>query len=81
MKNVVVFSIVASMLLLIITGCARTNNEIESNNYTVYNHVILGIDETNLHEVVGYVDYAFVGIVIEHLKLLPPRSLSTVHIE
>ena len=60
-----IFLCALSMFLVtaLLTSCAA--KPVEWNGKTVYTHVTMGIDETNLFGYVGAVDYVFVGKVTE----------------
>ena len=67
MKKIIALSIAALILVISLAGCMQDNAEIKPNGKTVYNHVTLIIDETNLNEYVDAVHYVFAGTVIEYL--------------
>lgn len=62
-KKVICLVLSALIMTALLTACASA--PVEWNGKTVYTHVLLGIDETNLFEYVGSVDYVFVGKVLE----------------
>ncbi|MEI5905966.1 hypothetical protein WAK64_02645 [Bacillus spongiae] len=47
-----------------ITGCSL-KSEVEPNGQVAYNHLTLDLDETNLYEYAGTMDYIFIGTVEE----------------
>ena len=59
MKKIITLGLALTILLAYFTGCG----EIKPNGETIYNHVSMAIDETNMFEVIGSVDYVFVGVV------------------
>ena len=60
MKKLFTVGIAVSIILASLMGCSK---EITPNGETIYNHVSMAGDETNMQEVVGFADYVFIGVV------------------
>lgn len=79
-----IFLCTLSMFLVtaLLTSCAA--KPVEWNGKTVYTHVTMGIDETNLFGYVGAVDYVFVGKVTEAAYAVTEendKSSYKIHVE
>jgi len=64
-KIVIIVILVIAVISICIVFLTTNNREITPNGNLAYNHVTLVIDETNLYEYIGAVDYVFVGTVME----------------
>ena len=60
MKRIIALGFVLTIFLASFTGCSK---EVKPNGETIYNHVSMVGDETNMFEVIGFADYVFVGVV------------------
>jgi len=61
MKKTIFAGLIFILILVFLSGCI--NNDVMPNGKTIYNHVFMAVDETNMKEVVGSVDYVFIGTV------------------
>ena len=68
-KNIVLGALLCAALSL--AGCS-TKTAAWNGNVEYYAHVSMVVDETNLYEYVGAVDYVFVGTVEETVKNVIP---------
>ncbi len=74
--------LVLCILLALLPACA--SGEVSWNEQTQYTHVLLAIDETDLRQYVGTVDYVFVGRVLEAdvaVTLEDDKSQYTIQVE
>ena len=62
-KKTICLILSAFLIAASLTACA--SKPAEWNGKTIYTHVLLGINETDLFQYVGSVDYVFVGKVLE----------------
>lgn len=70
-------------LLIVFLGISGCSFSPSWNGKIVYNHVTLTIDETNLYEYVGSVDYVFVGQVVDAaylIKDVDQKSTYQIHV-
>ena len=61
MKKTIFAGLIFILILVFLSGCI--NNDVTPNGKTIYNHVFMAVDETNMQEVVGSADYVFIGTV------------------
>ena len=65
---------------LFLSSCA--NHPVQWNGNTVYTHITMALDETDLYQYVGAVDYIFVGVVQEaNTNITEDNDKSTYKIE
>ena len=55
--------LLAILSLLVLSGCSQ--REVEWNGETIYNHVSMAIDETDMYVYTGSVDYIFAGKILK----------------